>query len=285
MSSKIFRQADSRWGYLPYPSKPSTLATSGCGCCSVAHLLIEMEKYKNITPKTPRKYMVSQGFAIKGHGTSWSGITKTLQHYGYTVKEPNIGSSMKGAWEELNKGDRMGVLLFRGGTRGGVTWTLGGHYVAFVDYKVKNGKHYFKTKDSSGRRNDGWHCYETTMKGLLPKIWIVKRLEKASSTSTKKTTVKVKKPTSKYSGVIPSPTLKKGDNGTKVKNLQKFLNWYFKLSTGVPKLKVDGDFGKATEIRLKLFQKTEKLEQDGVYGKQTKNKFSSYLKTKKKTNN
>ena len=65
----------------------------------------------------------------------------------------------------------------------------------------------------------------------------------------------------------------------------KSLEMFGKQIKIVPKLKVDGDFGKATEIRLKLFQKTEKLEQDGVYGKQTKNKFSSYLKTKKKTNN
>lgn len=117
--------------------------------------------------------MVGQGFATKGNGTTWNGITKTLEHYGFEVKTPNISSSMTSAWKELNKGNRAGVLLFKKGTMGGITWTSGGHYVAFLDYKVQNGKHYFYTKDSGGRKNDGWHCYETTMKGLLPKIWIV----------------------------------------------------------------------------------------------------------------
>lgn len=173
MRSTIFRQYDSRWGNLKYPSGVYTLSRSGCGCCSCAHLIIELDKYKNYTPKTVRPYMVKQGFATKGNGTTWSGITQTLQHYGYKVVKPNISYSMDAAWKELNKGNRAGILLFDAGSRGGVTWTSGGHYVAFLNYKVVNGKHYFYTKDSGGRKNDGWHCYETTMRGLLPQIWIV----------------------------------------------------------------------------------------------------------------
>lgn len=173
MRSEIFRQYDSRWGSLKYPSGKYTMSRSGCGCCACTHLIIEKDEYKNYTPKNVRPYMVNQEFATKGNGTLWNGITKTLEHYGYKVKRPNIGSSMTAAWKELNKGNRAGVLLFKKGTRGGITWTSGGHYVAFLDYKVVNGKHYFYTKDSGGRKNDGWHCYETTMKGLLPKIWIV----------------------------------------------------------------------------------------------------------------
>lgn len=173
MRSTIFRQYDTRWGSLPYPTKSYSFAGNGCGCCACTHLIIEKDEYANFTPKNVRKYMVNQGFATKGHGTLWDGITKTLEHYGFDVKRPNISMSMSGAWDELNKGNRAGVLLFTAGTRGGVTWTSGGHYVAFLDYKVKNGKHYFYTKDSGGRRNDGWHCYEDTMRGLLPQIWIV----------------------------------------------------------------------------------------------------------------
>ena len=173
MRSEIFRQYDSRWGSLAYPTKSYSFANNGCGCCSCTHLIIEQDKYKNYTPKDVRPYMVSQGFATKGNGTTWNGITQTLEHYGFKVKRPNISSSMSEAWTELNKGNRAGVLLFRKGTRGGVTWTSGGHYVAFLDYKVVDGKHYFYTKDSGGRHNDKWFCYEDTMKGLLPQIWIV----------------------------------------------------------------------------------------------------------------
>lgn len=195
MRSAIFRQYDSRWGSLAYPTKSYSFANNGCGCCACSHLIIEQDKYKSYTPKNVRPYMVNQGFATKGNGTTWNGITETLKHYGFKVKKPNIGGSMKAAWTELNKGNRAGVLLFRKGTRGGVTWTTGGHYVAFLAYKVVNGKHYFYTKDSGGRKNDGWHCYEDTMKGLLPQIWIVElpeepKEEKKETTTTKKTTTK-----------------------------------------------------------------------------------------------
>jgi hypothetical protein len=184
MRSAIFRQYDSRWGSLPYPTKAYSFAGNGCGCCACTHLIIEKEKYKNYTPKNVRPFMVDAGFATRGNGTTWAGITQTLEAYGFKVKKPNISTNMNPAWKELNKGNRAGVLLFRAGSRGGVTWTSGGHYVAFLDYKVVNGKHYFYTKDSGARKNDGWHCYETTMRGLLPQIWIVE-LPKKVTTSKK----------------------------------------------------------------------------------------------------
>ena len=133
MNKAIYRQADSRWGSLPYPTKAYSFAGNGCGCCACTHNIIEIPKYAKYTPKNVRPYMVAQGFATRGHGTTWDGITKTLEHYGFKVATPNIGSSMKGAWDLLNKKDapKQGVLLFRGGTKGGIRWTSGGHYVAF----------------------------------------------------------------------------------------------------------------------------------------------------------
>lgn len=208
MRSTIFRQYDSRWGNLAYPTKAYSFANNGCGCCACTHLIIEKDKYKSYTPKDVRPYMVGQGFATKGNGTTWNGITETLEHYGFKVTRPNISTSMSSAWKELNKGNRAGVLLFRAGTRGGVTWTSGGHYVAFLDYKMQNGKHYFYTKDSGGRKNDGWHCYETTMKGLLPQMWIVElpkeepKEEPKKETTTKVKTKKATKAAQSYSGSI-----------------------------------------------------------------------------------
>lgn len=187
MQKTIFRQYDSRWGSLGYPTKDSSFEDNGCGCCACTHIVIEKEKYKDYTPKNLRTYMVEQGFAIRGQGTLWAGITKTLEHYGFKVVKPNIAYDMDAAWKELNKGNRAGVLLFGSGTRGGVMWTSSGHYVAFLDYKVQNGKHYFYTKDSGGRKNDGWHCYEDTMRGLLPQMWIV---ELPKETTKKVTTTK-----------------------------------------------------------------------------------------------
>ena len=169
MSKKVFSQLDTRWSYLPYPSKPYNIGTSGCGCCAVTHVIIERDKYKSYTPKTVQPYM--KQFAVAGQGTQWVGITKSLQHYGFTVINH---ATMKDLFATLNKRkERLGIILFRGGVKGGIRWTTSGHYVAFTDYKYdsKTKHHMFYCKDSGGRRHTGWYCYETQMKGLIPQVW------------------------------------------------------------------------------------------------------------------
>lgn len=75
-------------------------------------------------------------------------------------------------------------------------------------------------------------------------------------------------PKESYDGVLP--TLPKrgwfasGDKGTQVKQLQKFLNWYF----GYTKLAVDGEVGRKTINAVKEYQGIEKLKVDGGFGKQ-----------------
>ena len=189
MNKIIYKQYDSRWGSKPYPRKGSSFSGNGCGCVACTHLIIEQEKYKNLTPEPVRQWMVKQGFAYYQQGTTWSGITKTLQHYGYKVVHIDINDPMSKAWAELNKGNRIGIILFLGG-RGpnGTVWTAGGHYVAFTDYKVQNGKHKMFMKDSGGRDHDGWYTYENSMKGLVYQMWIVERIGAQVTTPTTTTT-------------------------------------------------------------------------------------------------
>lgn len=61
-----------------------------------------------------------------------------------------------------------------------------------------------------------------------------------------------------------STTLRKGDKGAKVKELQKAL---VKLGHD---LEIDGSFGPITEAALKEFQISKKLEADGVFGPKSK---------------
>ena len=164
---KTFRQADSRWGGLTYPSKPYYMSGSGCGATACADVIASHPKHKNVTPKTIRNYMVKKGFAIRGAGTLWSGVSTCLKDYGFAV---TVQNTMQDFFNEMAKGGRRAVILFRAGTRGGVTWTSEGHFLAISGYKEKNGKHYLKMHDPGGRHNDGWFAYETTMKGLIP--WI-----------------------------------------------------------------------------------------------------------------
>lgn len=231
MNKTLYKQYDSRWGSKPYP-KGSTMSGCGCGCVACTHIIIEQEKYKNYTPEPVRQYMVSQGFAIRGQGTTWSGITKTLQHYGYKVTHIGVNDPISKAWTELNKGNRIGVILFLGGKApNGTVWTAGGHYVAFTDYYTKNGKHYFYTKDSGGRNHDsakhGYYTYENSMKGLVYQMWIVERIGSEVKTTPTTTTTTTTKTTTVASS----------------------------------KLTVDGVFGKSS---VKALQKLFGTAQDGV---------------------
>lgn len=68
--------------------------------------------------------------------------------------------------------------------------------------------------------------------------------------------------------------LKKGDQGSKVKTMQKLLN---RLGYS---LTVDGDFGDATFAALKKYQKSAGLKADGVYYESTKKKLEEQTKVK-----
>ena len=284
MNKTIYKQADSRWGSLPYPSKPYTLARSGCGCVAVTHCIIELAKYKKYTPKQVRKHMVK--YATRGQGTLWSGIKKGLEHYGYTVHW-NQSDSMADIYKVLKTSLKRGVILF-GSTHGpdGTVWTSDGHFIAFTDYKIKDGKHYFYLKDSGGRDHDGWFCYEASMKGDVRQVFIctgLKDEEKpAAKSETKKTVAAEKTVYENYDGKWPEKVIKQGSSGTSVKRWQRFLKWM-----GYEEIEPDGDFGKLTKKYTKKAQKIfgfKGKDVDGVVGTKTIAKAKAYKKpVKKKT--
>lgn len=167
MNPIIYRQNDPRWGGLPYKTNPYTVAGEGCGLCSVTHCAIELDQYKTATPKTFYSFM--KQYATNGDGTEWLGIDKGLEKF---VGNYQRHYNMTSFFNELNKGNRIGVILFgRGTAPDGTVWTYGGHYVAFVQYKVEGGLHWFYTKDSNGSRMlDGWRSYEKSLKGCIPDV-------------------------------------------------------------------------------------------------------------------
>ena len=279
----IFRQADSRWGSLPYPTSSYSFAGNGCGCCAVAHCAIELENFKNYTPANFRKYMVQ--FATKGNGTLWNGITKGLEHYGFNVHWRQA-DTMEDIWRVLKTSLKKGVILF-GSSKGGtqrVTWTTSGHFVAFVDWKYENGDYWFYCKDSGGRKHDGWFSYKQHMAGDVRNVWICTSLKSGykfigSSTTTTPTPTKPSTPTTTkyetYSGTLPTKTIKQGSTGTQVTRWQKYLKWM-----GYS-LDVDGKFGGITKTKTIAAQKkfgfTGK-DVDGIVGSKTIAKAKAYKK-------
>lgn len=188
MNKTNYKQYDTRWAKLGYPKKPWYIKDCGCGEVAICNCIIEMDKYKNETPKTIQPYC-KQYAAPNGNGTYFSGIPAMMKHYGMTeVKEHATMSSL---WKELAKGNRVAIYLMgsrKGGSKG-VHWTSGGHFVCSVDYKVKNGKHYVYVKDSysTSELRNGWITYEGNMRNDVSRVWSGKLPAKAAAPTTKKT--------------------------------------------------------------------------------------------------
>lgn len=66
------------------------------------------------------------------------------------------------------------------------------------------------------------------------------------------------------------PTIRKGDQGEHVEEMQRLLRKRkYKNSSGTRLLLVDGDFGNATDKAVRKFQTDENLIIDGICGRQT----------------
>lgn len=295
MNSVIFRQYDGPWAKKPYPTSRCTVSGAGCGLVACTHIAIEQEAKKNWTPETLRPYMVKRGYAVAGQGTRWEGITETLKYLGHEKVVRIYNDPMKVAFEELNKGNRIGIILFSAGAGpNGTVWTTVGHYVAFTSYKYENGLHMFYIKDSGGRKHDGWYSYERSMKGRVFKMWIVERIGKAipnpsAHTDDKKLSVdgiggvgtvmrmqeffdtmedgvisSQNKALKKYYPAFKSVSYAdKPEGSSVVKMMQKWLG-----------ISPDGILGKTTVTAL---QEVLGVKADGVMGKESMKAWQKYL--------
>lgn len=80
-------------------------------------------------------------------------------------------------------------------------------------------------------------------------------------------------PGTKTAKPVTSITLEKGDEGPRVRALQSGLNKVFPIYSD---LKVDGDFGTATERVVKEFQRRSGLDDDGIVGRKTIAELKKY---------
>lgn len=172
MNSTNFKQYDTRWDYLPYPTNRWNIGNSGCGEVSIANIIIEMNKWLNDTPKTIQPYCV-QYAAPNGDGTYWSGIPAMMKHYGFTdVMEHD---TMQELFAELAKGNRVAVYLMGSAPAGEkrVHWTSGGHFVSSVLYEKRGSEDwvYMKDPNSTSDLRNGWMSYTGNIRGACLKVW------------------------------------------------------------------------------------------------------------------
>ena len=233
MGYKTYKQADSRWGSKNYNGS-STMAQAGCGPTAVAMLAYAVDG--KTTPWDVAKFMKKNGYAIRNNGTAWSGIPAAMKHFG--LKDVKNVSAMSDVWKYLKKG-YCAVFLFSAGSRGGVTWTTGGHYVSVTDYKVSNGKHMLYTRDSGGRNHTGWYTYETQMRGLIPQIWVGYVPGKLKQTTTTKPATN-----STNTAPAPSTTTKKNIKCIDVSEHQGNINWKKVKADGVGTAVIRAGYGK-----------------------------------------
>ena len=186
------------------------------------------------------------GLYVDEKNAAWADANRTSNHKSVTIEVAN--SSTGGQWPVSDKSLKLLVKLV-------------------ADIAKRNGL----GKLVSGK-NLTWHSMyaNTTCPGpyLRSKMkYIAQEANKINGyTTTKKTTTKKTTSTKKaYTGTFPTLPkrgyFKKGDTGTQVKYLQKFLNWY-----GDYGLSVDGDFGAKTDVAVEKFQKATGLTVDGLFG-------------------
>lgn len=202
--SVTFKQYDKKWAKHKYPlnnKKGSTMSSSGCAPTSCASIIVN--KYPNITPVQVADYSSSIGGATAGGATYHWAIPKIFKHYGMECIEV---TKMSSVFSYMQK-DCWAILLFRGGSKGGITWTKGGHYISATAIKISNGRHVLYMRDSGQRNHVGWYTYETQMKGLIKKAWIIKPIKKATPSPTTTPT-----PTAMPTNTAPTPVSVKTPN-------------------------------------------------------------------------
>lgn len=165
--SYTFLQYDKRWATHLYPlknKKKSNMKTSGCYPTSFAD--IEYNHNPNITPAMVADYCSSIGGATQGGATYHTTPPKVGKHYGWVCIEI---STMSEFLKRMKKGDCWGTLLFDKGSRNGVKWTSGGHYITTTAIR---GADELYMRDSGLRKHIGWYSYSKFMKGLIKKAWL-----------------------------------------------------------------------------------------------------------------
>lgn len=153
-----------------------SMRDSGCGPSAVASIVSNLQS--SITPKRVAEWLFDKGY-FSSAGTTRTGITKALNHYGfqclYFTPEHTGNSEWKEAFDmiKLSRDHKLWAILLVVGTKNGGKdnlWTNGGHFLAVTDYDPKTGKVY--VRDSGSRGRTGYYDPEA-LKYDTNAMWVV----------------------------------------------------------------------------------------------------------------
>lgn len=150
--SRTFKQSD--WGHVGGVS----MADAGCGPSALASIIYN--KDTGVNPAKVAAWLKDNGYFSLA-GTTRTGITRALAHYGFQCLYFTPEHSGNIEWQtalELLKASHesrvWAIVLAVGKKNGGKSdyWTSGGHFLAITDYKDKM----LYVRDSGSRGHTGY---------------------------------------------------------------------------------------------------------------------------------
>ena len=151
-----YKQADSRWGKLPYTATGSsrqTIASSGCGPTAMADIMATWID-GDITPVEMCAYALKHGFRTPSSGTAWDFFKSVAGDYGFSKFVQT--RSMATARAALKAG------AFVVASMGPGYWTSGGHYICL--WKTDDRYMYANDPASKTRKRQKLAAFEAQRK-------------------------------------------------------------------------------------------------------------------------
>lgn len=162
MGYKNFKQNDAKWRSDYYSG--GTISAQGCGPTSIADAVYDLDP--SITPAKTAKWMEDNGCSCHGSGTYYSGMVKTLKHFGYSDSTQLNYTSLYGKknnsvvtdfLRKIKSGKYVGIACM-----GKSIWTTSGHYV-FVRKVTKDHIYIYDPWNNGGKcettNRESWEKY------------------------------------------------------------------------------------------------------------------------------
>lgn len=143
----------------------ATIATHGCGPTSVAIVLSSFQQTP-ITPITTTQLVCQLG-GCYNTGSSWDGLKKAVEKYGYTTEQVQKGGNYSKVTNALASGDSLVIALMGPGV-----FTTGGHYIVLSGTRSDG---YVSVVDPASRKRTEtkWYSFNLIVEQMKPSGFMI----------------------------------------------------------------------------------------------------------------